>query len=192
MEQRRTTAGTSHVRPALRPLVRKPAGHDTTRPRKKHDIRNVARAAPPSRGNSGSRRPEPVRSRWALPCPACRCELSTLLSINQAALSKTHDMRRCPACTGRTSSGRADVVPSHFRILTGNAGPGNAMLALARHGSAFPFSALAVTLQQLSVQSRRKPGQTPARGLRPFLHGQSVVTLSPERAPGSKAWTRLV
>lgn len=60
------------------------------------------------------------------------------------------------------------------------------MLALARHGSAFPFSALAVTLQQLSVQSRRKPGQTPARGLRPFLHGQSVVTLSPERAPESK------
>lgn len=33
-------------------------------------------------------------------------DFSTLLSINQAVLSKTHAMRRCPAYAGRMSSGR--------------------------------------------------------------------------------------
>lgn len=69
------------------------------------------------------------------------------------------------------------------------------MLALARHGSAFPFSALAVTLQQLSVQSRRKPGQAPACGLRPFLHGKALLRYRQSMRPDQKhgrGWTRLV
>lgn len=94
--------------------VRKPAGHATPRPRRKHDIRNAARVRSTAATADGSG-PKPYRH--SEPCLARHrfTNFSTLLWMNQAVLSKNPDTRRAakktPTCHDRPRPPRSNGRP---------------------------------------------------------------------------------
>lgn len=102
--------------------VRKPAGHDTTRPRREHDIRNAAGRTRPATAPADGSGPAPYRHAGL--CPACGCGFFHVIVHKSSCPLQNSRYAPLPCLCWQNVIRQGLPALPHFRTLTGSIGQG--------------------------------------------------------------------